>query len=182
MPVVNAVAPFEGRLHWVGDVREGQSQTTGNEWKQANFVLAYTNHQMQEAFIAFSCSGVDRVNKLLSLPLGTLIKVSFIPSARSYTDQEGKVKWFGSNDAISINPVQGVAVQPAAYPPQDGIAQPTYPQQGTQIPGRVQRQPQYQPQQPAYQPQAPAYQPTSGYPQPGQPVGQVGSKEDLPFD
>ena len=177
MPVVNAVAPFEGRLHWVGDVREGQSQTTGNEWKQANFVLAYTNHQMQEAFIAFSCSGVDRVNKLLSLPLGTLIKVSFIPSARSYTDQEGKVKWFGSNDAISINPVQGVAVQPAAYPPQGGIAQPTYPQQGTQIPGQFQRQPQYAP-QPAYQPQAPVYQqPVQQQPANGNPQ----DSQDLPF-
>ena len=174
MPVVNAVAPFEGRLHWVGDVREGVSQSTGNEWKQASFVLAYTNHQMQEAFIAFSASGVDRVNKLLSLPLGTQIKVSFIPSARSYTDQEGKVKWFGSNDAIAINPVQGVAVQPAAYPPQGGMAQPAYHQQGTQIPGQVQQQ-QFQQQQPTYQPQAPVYQ------QPiQQPVNQ-GGQDDLPF-
>lgn len=174
MPVVNAVAPFEGRLHWVGDVREGVSQSTGNEWKQASFVLAYTNHQMQEAFIAFSASGVDRVNKLLSLPIGTQIKVSFIPSARSYTDQEGKVKWFGSNDAIAINPVQGVAVQPAAYPPQGGMAQPAYPQQGTQVPGQVQHQ-QFQQQQPAYQPQAPVYQ------QPvQQPVNQ-GGQDDLPF-
>ena len=177
MPVVNAVAPFEGRLHWVGDVREGQSQTTGNEWKQANFVLSYVNHQMQEAFIAFSLSGVDRVNKLLSLPLGTQIKVTFIPSARSYTDNEGKVKWFGSNDAISVNPVQPAqAAQPTGYPQQGGYAQPAYPQQGTQLPGQAQRQ--YQPQAPVggYAPQAPAQGPI--FPQ--QPVNPQ-NNDDIPF-
>lgn len=181
MPIVNAVAPFEGRLHWVGDVREGESQTTGNPWKQANFVLQYTNHQMQEAFIAFSVSGVDRVNKLLSLPLGTLIKVSFFPSAKSYVDQEGKTRWFGSNDAFAINPVQGVAVQPAAYPPQGGIAQPAYTQQGTYPPmgTAVPGSPQYGT-QPVPQPQA---QPLAGpapQGQPAQPQPQ-GPSDDLPF-
>lgn len=143
MPVVNAVSPFEGRLHWVGDVKEGVSQNTGNPYKMAKFTIVYTNHQMQESYITFSISGVEKVDRLLATPLSTLIRVTWVPNARAWTDANGKTTWFGTNDALGFAPVEANQPQPR-YAPQ----------------GQPYQQPPMQPQAPVYQQpvqQAPAY-------------------------
>ena len=70
----NAVAPWEGALEWVGEPNEGKTQA-GKEWKSVDFTLKYTDGQMNEKFITFSAFGVERVDKLLSLPIGTMLKV-----------------------------------------------------------------------------------------------------------
>lgn len=129
--LVNAVAPFEGELHWVGTPREGNSQTTGEPRKMVDFTVKYQNSQMQEQFITFSLSGVDRVNRLLTLPIGQKIRVNWLPEARPYTDPNtGVSRWFPSMKALGfVTPqVQQQAAQPAQQPPQQQFQQQAYAQ------------------------------------------------------
>lgn len=150
--VVNAIAPFEGKLIWVGTPNGGNTQS-GEEWKSVEFVISYTDGKLQERNICLNAFGVDRVNRILSTPLGTMLRVTFQPTARQYNE-----KWYGKNEVFGINTIQPQAQpqQPAPqYPPQ-------YPVQGTQMP----------PQTPAYQ--APVYQ------QPVQPAPQQ-DDADLPL-
>lgn len=138
--VVNAIAPWEGRLVWVGTPNGGQSQN-GEEWKSVEFVLSYTDGKLQERNICLNAFGVDKVNRILSTPLGTNLRVTFQPTARQYND-----KWFGKNEVFGISVIQQPAPAPAPqYPPQ-----PTYPQQGTAMPPQA---PVYQ--HPVQQPQMP---------------------------
>lgn len=176
---VNAVAPYQGVIEWKGQPSQGVSQQTGNAWANVDFVLKYLNHNMREESIVFTLSGPDKVNELMAMPLGTLVKVSWRPTSRSWVDQQGQVKWFPQFSAFNVVPV-----------PQDGqTAQPQY-QGSMQQPGA---QPYGQPQYGQYAPQQPAYQqaPTPAYqqaapapaPQPTQaPAPQRNPIDDLPFD
>ena len=74
--VVNAVSPWEGKLHWVGQVVSGQSQSTGNPWKRVDFTVSYVDAQLQNKFVTFSLSGVDKVDRLLQIPLGATINMN----------------------------------------------------------------------------------------------------------
>lgn len=145
--VVNAIAPWEGKLVWVGTPNGGQSQN-GEEWKSVEFVLAYTDGKLQERNICLNAFGVDRVNRILSTPLGTVLRVTFSPTAREYNG-----KWYGRNEVFGITTVNQQAAQPQqsyqAAPP----APAPVPQQGTQLP---QYAPAYQPPQPQYQQAAPS--------------------------
>jgi hypothetical protein len=156
--VVNAIAPFEGKLIWVGTPNGGNTQS-GEEWKSVEFVISYTDGKLQERNICLNAFGVDRVNRILSTPLGTMLRVTFQPTARQYNE-----KWYGKNEVFGITVIQPQAQpqQPAPqYPPQ-------YPVQGTQMP----------PQTPAYQ--APVYQqPVQPAPQ-GFPAG-LTAEDDIPF-
>ena len=158
--VVNAVAPWEGQLIWVGTPNGGFSQN-GEEWKSVDFVLSYTDGKLQERNICLNAFGTEKVNRLLSTPLGTLLRVTFQPTARQYNE-----KWYGKNEVFGISVIQQ-QTQPA---PQGYAPQPQFPPQGTAIPKQA---PAY-PAQPSYpQPQyAPAPQ---AIPQP--PV----VDEDIPF-
>ena len=101
--VVNAIAPWEGKIAWVGTPSGGVSQQTGEEWKSVEFVLAYTDSKLQERHIHLSAFGVDKVNRILSVPLGTMVRVTFSPTAREYNG-----KWYGKNE------VYGITIQPQA--------------------------------------------------------------------
>ena len=80
--VVNAIAPWEGMLVWVGTPNGGFSQQTGQEWKSVDFALKYIDMRLQENHIVFSAFGIEKVNRILSTPLGTLLRVTFQPTAR----------------------------------------------------------------------------------------------------
>ena len=149
--VVNAIAPWEGRLVWVGTPNGGFSQN-GEEWKSVEFVLAYTDGKMQERHIHLNAFGLDKVNKILSVQLGTTIRVVFQPSARQYND-----KWYGKNEVFGITIPQQTQVQQ----PQQPQGFPPYPP--TQMP-----------------PQAPVYQQPvqQAPPQPQQPLF---DDSDIPF-
>ena len=137
--VVNAIVPWEGKLVWVGTPNGGFSQN-GEEWKSVDFVLSYTDGKLQERNICLNAFGTEKVNRLLSTPLGTLLRVTFQPTARQYND-----KWFGKNEVFGIS-----VIQPQAQPPVQQA--PQYPPQyGTQMP---QQAPAYPPAQPQYQPQS----------------------------
>lgn len=158
--VVNAIAPFEGKLIWVGTPNGGNTQS-GEEWKSVEFVISYTDGKLQERSIFLNAFGVDRVNRILNTPLGTMLRVTFQPTARQYNE-----KWYGKNEVFGIAVVNQ---QPEQAPAPQYAPQPTYPAQGTQMP----------PQTPAYQP--PVYQqPAQPAPQPGFPAG-LTAEVDLPF-
>lgn len=150
--VTNSVSPFEGALVWVGTPSQGTSQSTGLPWKVVDFVLKYTDHKMQEQYMVLTASGVERVDKLLSLPIGTMLRVDFQITARK-SDYNGQEKWWGSLAVFRITPVvmqQAQQSQPQ-QPVQQGLNIPTYP-------------PQQQPAYPVQQPQAP-----------------IAPEDDLPF-
>lgn len=164
--VVNSVSPWEGKLHWVGQVVSGQSQSTGNPWKRVDFTVSYVDAQLQNKFVTFSLSGVDKVDRLLQIPLGATIRVTWRPSGNEYQG-----KWYPRVDAIGVfynqgqQPVQNPQYQAQQYPPQQqGYGQPQYPQQGG-----------YAPQQ-GYGQQQPMQQ---GYPQGG--YYQQPAQDDLPI-
>lgn len=122
--VVNAIAPWEGKIAWVGTPSGGVSQQTGEEWKSVEFVLAYTDSKLQERHIHLSAFGVDKVNRILSVPLGTTVRVTFSPTAREYNG-----KWYGKNEVygITIQPQAQAQPQPAPVyqQPAPQYAQPT---------------------------------------------------------
>lgn len=145
--VVNAIAPWEGKLVWVGTPNGGFTQS-GEEWKSVDFVLSYIDGKLQERNICLNAFGVDKVNRLLSTPIGTTLRVTFQPTAREYNE-----KWYGKNEAFGITVLQpqvGAPTHaPAPVPPQYTPLQPQYPPQGTQMPVQT----------PVYQQPAPQYQP-----------------------
>ena len=105
MDYINMVAPYQGVLEWVGGPKEGTSQS-GNEWKNVNFTLKYLDSQMREQFITFTLTGAGKVDKLLSLPMGTEIKVSWRPISNKYTDKNGVEQWFPQLSAFNVVPIR----------------------------------------------------------------------------
>lgn len=163
--VVNAVAPWEGQIIWVGTPNGGMTQS-GQEWKSVEFALKYTDMRLQEKNIVFNAFGIDLVNKILSIPIGTAVRVTWSPDARRSNQQDGSVRWFGKLSAFGVQPIQPTQTQ---QPPQG------FPQQGFQ-------QPQYQ--QGTMQPQSPVYQqPAQQYaqPAPAAPAIVNHQEEDLPW-
>ena len=108
---MNAVSPWMGELEWVGNPRTGTSRN-GNEWKSVDFVLKYEDPQGNEGHILFSTFGAEKVDKVLSAPLGTAMKVMWKPSAREYNG-----KWFGKLDVYDVS-VAGNRPQPQATEPE----------------------------------------------------------------
>ena len=121
---VNAVAPWEGALDWIGEVKSGQTQK--GTWKSVDFALKYQDHQMNEKTIVFSAFGEDKVDKLLATPYGTMLKVVWWPEA---TQGRNSGVWYGKNSAISIGSAQSEAKSADTK-----ITAPSYPAQGTQMP------------------------------------------------
>ena len=125
--IVNAVAPFEGELVWVGTPSSGQTRN-GEEWKSVDFVLKYTDMKMQEGHICLNAFGVDKVNRLLNMPLGTTLRVTFQHTAREYNGN-----WYGKNTAFGISVVtdQTPAQQKEEQKPAPQASAPVYNQNQT---------------------------------------------------
>lgn len=119
---VNKVAPWEGKLIWVDNPRSGKSQK-GREWKSVDFALKYTDEQNNERELAFNAFGEERVNTVLSAPLGTTIRVAWRPDSHEYNG-----RWYTKLDAYDITVFSdekeaqqsGTALPPSApaYTPQ----------------------------------------------------------------
>ena len=106
---LNVVSPWMGELEWVGDPRTGTSKK-GNEWKSVDFVLKYKDPQGNDGKILFSAFGSEKVDKIVSSPLGTMVKVMWRPVAHEYNG-----KWFGKLDVYDVA-VNGEKRQQAAPP------------------------------------------------------------------
>lgn len=160
--VVNAIAPWEGKLVWVGTPNGGFSQN-GEEWKSIEFVLSYTDSKLQERKIYLNAFGTEKVNRIMSTPIGTTLRVTFQPTAREYNG-----KWYGKNEVFGITPVV-----PQSAPAPAPVQQPQYAQ--------PQQMPAYTPMGTAMPPQAPVYQQPvqPQFQPPVQPAPQV--DDDIPF-
>ena len=99
--VVNAVAPWVGYLQWVGNIREGQGKN--GPYAFADFTLKYTNSKMEEKYITFSVSDVEKVEFLKSLETGTPLRVSWFPDSSEFS-REGaaETRWYPSLRAYNI--------------------------------------------------------------------------------
>ena len=95
--VLNAVSPWMGELAWVGDPRTGTSKK-GNDWKSVDFVLKYKDRQGNDGNILFSVFGAEKVDMILSTPIGATVKVMWRPEAREYNG-----KWFGKLDVYDVS-------------------------------------------------------------------------------
>ena len=93
----NETAPWMGELAWVGDPRTGTSKK-GNEWKSVDFVLKYKDPQGNDGNILFSVFGAEKVDKILSTPIGAMVKVMWRPEAREYNG-----KWFGKRNVYDVS-------------------------------------------------------------------------------
>ena len=93
---LNAVSPWMGELEWVADPRSGKSKK-GNDWKSVDFVLKYKDPQGNDGHILFNVFGAEKVDKILSSPIGTMVKVMWRPDAHEYNG-----KWFGKLDAYDV--------------------------------------------------------------------------------
>ena len=152
--VVNAIAPWEGKLVWVGTPNGGFSQN-GEEWKSVEFVLSYTDGKLQERNIYLNAFGTEKVNRLVSTPVGTMLRVTFQPTAREYNG-----KWYGKNEVFGITVLQ----------PESQVRQ--APQQGTAMP----------PQTPAYQQSAQVFPQKLVQTQPApQGLSALNVEDDIPF-
>lgn len=116
----NQVAPFEGELVWIGEIKSGVSQR-GTEWKVVDFTVKYSDGQ-REKHITFNAFGTDKVSLLASLPIGTSICVKWEPDAREYNG-----RWYGKNEATEIK-VSEETAQQASQPPSAPSAENVAPQ------------------------------------------------------
>lgn len=176
---INAVAPYQGAIEWIGQPANGVSQSTGSAWANVDFVLKYLNHNMREEMICFTLSGPDKVNELVKMPLGTQVKVWWRPTVRKWVDAQGQTKWFPQFSAFSVTVVQPEAqpTDPSAQP-----QQPVAPQYAQQYAPQAPAQPVYQ--QQVYQQAAPAPAPARPAVQPSPQPAPANSQEisDLPFN
>lgn len=164
---INAVAAWEGTLEWVGEPNGGKTHQ-GNDWMSVEFTLKYQDSQMNDKEILFSAFGVDRVNKLMSIPKGTTLRVVWWPECNQAKNSDRR---FAKNSVINISIVQPQSgIQHAPQPaPQQPItaAQAMYDRLGmTPTPNGGYAYPQ---------------QPTPPQMQPPMPMAQPQAQEDLPF-
>ena len=126
--VVNAVAPWQGYLHWVGNIREGKSRN-GNDYSFCDFTLKYSDHKLQEKYITFTSSTVESVSLLKGLQIGTPLKVGWMPDTQEDTQRD---RWYPSFKAYNVSVIKDVAT-PASTKPEK-ITAPNFPAQGTSMP------------------------------------------------
>lgn len=114
----NQVAPFEGELVWIGEIKSGISRR-GMEWKTVDFTIKYPEGQ-REKHMTFNAFGVDKVSILTSIPIGTKICVTWEPDAQEYNG-----RWYGKNEATEIKVAEETAQQasqPPSAPSADNVA------------------------------------------------------------
>jgi len=87
----NAVAPWQGYFHWLGNIREGEGKN--GHYAFADFTLMYRDHKMQEQYITFSTGNADHVELLKGLQQGTPLRVSWAPASAYDNNRD---RWYPS--------------------------------------------------------------------------------------
>lgn len=108
----NKVAPYEGKLIWLGEMRQGTSQR-GTDWQSIDFVIEYPDGQRNKN-ILFNAFGAEKVGLLMATAIGTKLLVEWEPEAR-----ESNGKWWGKNAALDIK-VADATPETAKQPLPDG--------------------------------------------------------------
>jgi len=97
---VNKVSPWEGELVWVDNPRSGKTKK-GTDWKSVDFTLKFKDDQGNERHITFNTFGLERVDNVLSAPLGSKLRVAWKPESREYNG-----KWWQKLDAYDITVIE----------------------------------------------------------------------------
>ena len=122
--VINAVAPWEGELVWIGEPNVWTTNT-GKTWESVDFTLKYKDSQMNEKHITFSVFGEGKVNTLLGYQIGTYLRVLWWPEA----NQGKNGKYYSKNNVINI-----YLIEHPAKTADTKITAPYYPQPQPPIP------------------------------------------------
>lgn len=125
---INKIAPFEGELVWLGEMRQGRTQR-GKDWQSIDFVIKYSDGQYEHQ-LCFNAFGSEKVALLMAAPMGSRLRVEWEPESHEYNG-----KWYTKASAIEIKvvdqqepeepkqeaPKQAPAAQPSApaYTPQE---------------------------------------------------------------
>lgn len=98
-----------GRLHAVGEVQSGQSQS-GRDWKSVEFVIELNEKGFNDSAIyqSYRASGAN-VDKIIGYAIGDVIALTAKISASEYNG-----RWYPRMDAISIALVETSAPQAPA--------------------------------------------------------------------
>lgn len=96
---INKVAPYEGELIWLGEVRSGKSQK-GNEWQSVDFTIRYSDGE-KDRHMTFNAFGAEKVGQLMALSMNSRIRVTWYPDSREYNG-----KWWIKNSVIEIESVE----------------------------------------------------------------------------
>ena len=96
---INKVAPYEGELIWLGEMRSGKSQK-GNEWQSVDFTIRYSDGE-KDKHMTFNAFGAEKVGQLMSTPMNSRIRVTWYPDSREYNG-----KWWIKNSVIEIESVE----------------------------------------------------------------------------
>lgn len=104
----NAIAPWQGYFHWVGNIREGQTPRGGN-YAFADFTIKYRNHRMQENYITFSVADQDKVDLLKSLKPGTPVRVVWTPETSYDANRD---RYYPKLQAWSVTVIHDQEAQP----------------------------------------------------------------------
>ena len=96
---INKVAPYEGELIWLGEMRSGKSQK-GNEWQSVDFTIRYSDGE-KDRYMTFNAFGAEKVGQLMETPMNSRIRVAWHPDSREYNG-----KWWIKNSVIDIELVE----------------------------------------------------------------------------
>ena len=109
----NTIAPFEGELVWLGEMRQGVSQK-GKDWQAIDFVIKYAdgNYNCNLCLQAF---GAEKVGLLMATEIGSKLRVEWRPSSREYNG-----KWYTGAEAKDIKVLDEQKAGKAESPAPDG--------------------------------------------------------------
>ena len=101
---INAVAPWEGELIWIGEVNRGKTNS-GAEWKSVEFALKYEDSQMNEKEIVFSLFGAGKVSSFSEYKVGDWLKVVWWPEC----NQGKNGKYYSKNNVLAVYKIDAPA-------------------------------------------------------------------------
>ena len=115
---INKIAPFEGELVWLGEMRQGRTQR-GKDWQSIDFVIKYSDGQYDHQ-LCINAFGSEKVALLMATPIGSRLRVEWVPESHEYND-----KWYTKASATEIKVVdQQEQEEPAKEEPQQATALP----------------------------------------------------------
>lgn len=121
---INTIAPFEGELVWLGEMRQGVSQK-GKEWQAIDFVIKYKDGKY-DSRLQLQAFGAEKVGLIMAAGIGSTIRVEWLPSSREYNG-----RWYTNLEAkeVSVVDEQKPAKKTAERMPDGAVIHP-----GTQAP------------------------------------------------
>lgn len=88
-----------GKVIFISEITSGTSQG-GKDWKKQDAVIEWGNKFKEKLCLTFFN---DKVDQLSTISVGDDVTVEYTVSSRSWTGNDGNVKWFHNVNAQGIN-------------------------------------------------------------------------------